>query len=123
MSKFAAIVVTAAVCLPLGALIKSAVAERRMNHFSRGYLIEGHRHLSRAQAALHEALEEMKASERSDELLWSDTTGRASETRAAVERAVLLFDGTADWVRNGMAQQGLAGPTRRLNVPAPKARP
>ena len=58
MSKFIAVVITAAICLPLGALLRGeASAERRYTFITGGFgMIEGHPHLGRAQAALYEAL-------------------------------------------------------------------
>jgi hypothetical protein len=108
MSKFTAILITAAVCLPLGALLsREATADRRRND-RYGAVIAEHPRLSRAQAALHDALDELQASQRANEMLWSDPTGRAAETKAAVEKAVQMLDGTANWLRNGMARNSAA---------------
>jgi hypothetical protein len=107
MSKLATILVTAAVCLPLGALLhRDAAAERRVNAFLDAAVIEDHPRLARARGALHAALAEIEASQRAGEMLWSDRTGRAAATKTAVERAVRTMDGTADWLRNGMARNG-----------------
>jgi hypothetical protein len=105
MSKYVAIILTAAVCLPLGALLRGeASAEgRRVLLVEGANPIEGHRHLSRVQTALHEALHEIEASERTNEPLWNDQTGRAAATKEAIERAAVTMDRTADWVRKGMA--------------------
>ena len=115
MSKFAAILVTAAVCLPLGALLqRDAAADRRVNMLFDGAPIEQHPRFSRARAALHAALAEIEASQRAGEMLWSDQTGRATATKASVEKAVEAVDGTANWLRNGMARNCVVGPTTWL---------
>jgi hypothetical protein len=115
MSKLTAVILTAAICLPLGALLQgSASADRRKNSLPgdvavrhRRLLVRnldgvvGYGHLFRAQGALHEALDAIEASERENEAVWSDTTGRATATREAIERAVQTVDQTATWVMNG----------------------
>jgi hypothetical protein len=119
MSKLTAVVLTAAICLPLGGLLHgSASADRRRNlpmdvavrhrrllGGGDGF-VAGHRYLSRAQGALHEALEAIDESQRDNEGLWSDTSGRATATRQAIveiERAVQTIDETAAWVNVGTA--------------------
>jgi chromosome segregation ATPase len=118
MSKLTAIVLTAAICLPLGALLQgSASADRRKNSLpgdvavrhrrllsGGNYNVDGHRHLSRAQNALHEAVAAIETSQRDNEAVWSDTSGRASAMRDAIERieqAVQTIDRTAAWVNGG----------------------
>lgn len=109
MSKFTAILITAAVCLPLGALLsRDATADQRRNNLRYGAVIAEHPRLSRAQAALHAALEELQASQQANEMLWTDQTGRAAATKAAVERAVQTLDGTTTWLKNGMARNSAA---------------
>ena len=117
MSKFIAVVITAAICLPLGALLRGeASAERRYNSISGGFgMIEGHPHLSRAQAALHEALDEIEASVLESEPLWTDKTGRAAATNDLIQRAAQTLDRTADWVTSGMTLHG-SGPIRNAKV-------
>lgn len=64
----------------------------------------GHRHLSHAWGALHEALGELEESQRDNEGVWSDTSGRATQARQAIqeiERAVQTMDQTAAWVNSG----------------------
>jgi len=106
MHKLGAIVVTAAICLPLGALLRGdASADRRKNALPAvdiGGEIAGHRHLSRAHAALHEAATALEASQQSDEPLWSDATGRAAAVTDAIQKAVSTMDRTAEWVTHGM---------------------
>jgi len=72
--------------------------------------IAEHPRLTRAQAALHQALDEMRASEAANELLWTDPTGRAAATRSAVEESVRVLDDTVSWLRNGMERQVGAAP-------------
>ena len=119
MSKFAAVFVTAALCLPVGALLqRDAAAERRVNTLHEGAPIEAHPRLSRARAALHSALAEIEASERAGEMLWNDQTGRARATKEALEKAVTMMDGTANWLRNGMARNcAITSTTRLLGCP------
>ncbi len=118
MAKLVAIVLTAAVCLPLGALLqRDASADRRKNSLPvhhGTHPIDGHRHLWRAQAALHEARAAIEESQRSNEALWSDTTGRAAATKDAIEAATRAADTTAEWVRAGVALSGQGVPYRRL---------
>jgi hypothetical protein len=108
MSKLTTIVATAAICLPLGAMLRTSSAQIVTNMLVRkeSVPIEGHRHLTRAQTSLHEALDELQESVRTDEPLWSDKTGRATAIMEAASTAVLAIDGTADWVRNGMRNHG-----------------
>ena len=90
-------------------------------------MIDGHPHLSQAQAALRQALNDIEASERANEALWSDQTGRATATKAAIENAALTMDRTADWVTSGMAVYGQGSPMIRWvwlpGVGAPRSRP
>ena len=62
MSKFLAIAITAAICLPLGGLTqRKASADQRTNNLEKvGVLaIDGHPHLTKAQLAVHIAAEEI----------------------------------------------------------------
>jgi len=126
MSKITAIVATAAICLPLGALLRRDASAQVTPMFSPTQIrvIEGHRHLARAQTALHEALNELDLSRESGELVWTDRSGRVAATVDAVTRATLAFDHMADWVAEGMAQNndGERG-LRRLRLVAPRPAP
>lgn len=105
-SRLVTIAITAAICLPLGALLhRDAAAERRNPAVFDAVTIPEHPRLTRAQAALHQALDELRASEAAKELLWTDATGRAASTRAAVAESVRVLDDTVSWLRNGMARQ------------------
>ena len=105
-SRFVGIAVTAAICLPLGAVFhREAAAERRDGSLFDTIMIAEHPRLSRAQLALHQALEEMRASESASEQLWADTSGRATAMRAVLEQSVRVMDDTVAWLRNGMARQ------------------
>jgi hypothetical protein len=113
MSKLIAVTLTAAICLPLGALLQgSASAERRLNglfedvaiRYRRHLVVNapdgmgsviGHPHLSRARSALHVALFEIEESLHDNEAVWTAVSGRASETREAIERAVQTIEHTA----------------------------
>jgi len=119
MSKLVSIVATAAICLPLGALLqRDASADRRKNslpgdvavrHGNLGGVIEGHRHLSRALQAMSVALAEIETSVQEGEPVWSDKSGRASATKRAIETATASLDDTAAWVSAGMASNGQGG--------------
>lgn len=105
-SRLVTVAITAAICLPLGAILhRDAAAERRNPALLDAISIAEHPRLTRAQAALHQALDELRASEASNELLWSDATGRAAATRASVAESARLLDDTVSWLRNGMARQ------------------
>lgn len=107
MSKLAVVALTASVCMPLGALLREdAVAEpRRLHDFFGTVPIEGHQHFANAQALMQQAVAEIDASKRSSEPLWSDTTGRATAVADLIEKASAETGRTANWVRDGMADQ------------------
>jgi hypothetical protein len=124
MSKLTAVILTAAICLPLGALLSGqASADRRQNTLPGDVAVRhrrllmrntygglvGYRQLFRAQDALHEALEAIEASQRDSEAVWNDTSGRVAGTREAVERAVQAIDQTATWVASGMVANESVG--------------
>lgn len=125
-SRLLTIAITAAICLPLGALLqRDAVAERRNPAVFGAVIIAEHPRLTRAQAALHQGLDEIRASEAANELLWTDRTGRAYATRAALAESVRLLDDTVSWLRNGMARQAdatLGSDAGALMRPAPYLR-
>jgi hypothetical protein len=123
MSKITAIVVTAAICLPLGALLRRDASAQVTPAQVR--VIEGHRHLSRAQAALHDALKELDLSRQSGEMVWTDRSGRVEATTEALTRATLAFDQMASWVAEGMAQNNVDERNmRRINaLHAPRSTP
>ena len=135
MSKLATVVATAAICLPLGAMLRTSSADtvpppiiKVLTHSKDSAPIEGHPHLTRAQDLLHEAFDELQASQRKAEPLWSDKTGRAAAIMDAASRAVLSVDHTADWVRTGMLNHGaqfmwVLNPTMPVPMPTPTTRP
>jgi hypothetical protein len=93
MSKLAAIVLTAAVCLPLGALLRSQA------HAQPAVLepAPSESHFLRAQLALHVALDELQASWRAGEDVWHDAQGHASRAQEQVARATELLDRAVQW--------------------------
>lgn len=124
MSKLTAVVLTAAICLPLGALLQGqASGEPRKNSLPGDVAVRhrrlllrngdggaaGYRQFFRAQDALHEALDALEASQRDNEIVWSDTSGRLTATREAIERAVKATDETATWMTNGMVANEARG--------------
>lgn len=105
-SRLITIGITASICLPLGALLhRDASAERRNPALFDAISIAEHPRLTRAQLALHQALDDLRASEAANELLWSDTSGRAAASREALVESVRVLDETVSWLRNGMARQ------------------
>lgn len=125
MSKLTAVILTAAICLPLGAVFQGqASADRRKNSLPSDvalrqqapFPVEDHPHLTRANSALHEALVEVEASKGANEALWSDDTGRADATTKAIENAVTTMQRTSAWVSDGMAQNAQGIGRRRLLV-------
>jgi hypothetical protein len=93
MSKLAAIALTAAVCLPLGALLRGeASAQPAPLEFA-----PAESHLLRAQMALHLALDELEASWRTGEDVWHDQQGHATRAEEQVARAAELLDRAVQW--------------------------
>lgn len=121
MSKLTAVILTAAICLPLGAVLQgSASADRRTNSLPGDVAVRhrmlltggfdsasvvGHPQLSRAQNALHEAVDALEASQRDNEPFWSDSSGHSvavAKVREQIDAAARTLDRTAAWVTNGM---------------------
>ena len=101
MSKCLAIVLTATVCLPLGALLRSsASAQPRRDDMAMGVALDGHLHLTRARLALRTAVKEIAASQQANEGLWSFPV-RGKAAKVAIENASHIVEETADWVRAG----------------------
>jgi hypothetical protein len=116
-----AVVITAAVCLPLGAMLqRDAAADRRKSSLPHDVAlrhrrllvtnqawitaIDGHPHLALAQAAVREAAAEIVASQQAAEPMWSDQSGRAEVTRDAIAHATDVVEHTAQWIGEGMAR-------------------
>lgn len=105
MKKLGLVLLGALIAFPLGALTRDAVAERRRVIIIsplHGAAFEPmpeseYRHLSKADDALHDALSEINASQRANEGVWSDRTGRAKDAREAVEKTVEKLDQLIDW--------------------------
>src|SRR5258706_15666188 len=93
MSKLGAIVLTAAICLPLGAVLA--------NRASADAIVQSiddppaGRHFDRAQQALHVASHEIVASERADEDVWRDNGSHAKPPKEAIDNAVRVVDRAA----------------------------
>ena len=115
MKKLGLVLLGALIAFPLGALTRDAGAERRrviIASPSRGVVLGSmseseYRHLERADDALHEALSELQASQRANEGIWSDRSGRAKDARDAVEKTVEKLDQLIDW----------ASPVERQELP------
>ena len=110
MSKLAAIALTAAVCLPLGALLRGqASAQPAPLEFA-----PAESHFLRAQLALHLALDELEASWRTGEDVWHDQQGHATRAEEQVARAAELLDRAVQWATPPLQPRPLWG-QRRIN--------
>jgi hypothetical protein len=95
MSKLGAIVLTAAICLPLGAVLA--------NRASADAIVQSiddppaGRHFDRAQQALHVASREIAASERADEDVWRDNGSHARPAKESIENATRVVDRAVAW--------------------------
>jgi hypothetical protein len=85
MKKLALVVITAAVCIPLGA-------------FGKDWILNGHPHLKQAHHDLHHAYEEISASQRANERIWKDEGGHGAKAKEDIERAMHQIDEAAEWV-------------------------
>jgi hypothetical protein len=85
MKKAAAILITAAICIPLGA-------------FAKDYALKGHGHLKKAHHALHEAWDEIQASQKANEGIWKDEGGHGAKAKEDIEKAMHQIDEAAEWV-------------------------
>jgi hypothetical protein len=89
MSKFRTIAitasVTAAICIPLGVFAGP---------------LRNHPHLEKAHHALHEAWDEVNASQKSNEHVWKDEGGHGKEAKEAIDRAIHEIDAAAEWVNH-----------------------
>jgi hypothetical protein len=106
MSKLVAIAITAAVCLPLGALLQGkAAADRRVNGPGADHIffIKGQPHLATARIALHAALDEINASQDAKEGIWEDLQQRGPDAKERIERAVQSVDRATDWSGPGLS--------------------
>ena len=93
MSKFTAIALTAAICLPIGALTQREASAQRFVVIAS----EERAHFSKAQRALHEAREEINASEKANEDVWHDDAGHGRKAMQAIEDALHLTDRASAW--------------------------
>ena len=89
MSKFTTIVLTAAVCLPLGAFAKDA-------------MLKGHPNLQKARASLNDAQSYLEKSQKANEKVWSDEGGHGQKAKEAIEKAKSELDQAAEWVNGHM---------------------
>jgi len=87
MSKFTTIVLTAAVCLPLGAFAKDA-------------MLKGHPNLQKARTSLNDAQKYIEASQKANEKVWTDEGGHGQKAKEAIETAKSELDKAAEWVNS-----------------------
>jgi hypothetical protein len=85
MKKFSIVLITAAICLPLGA-------------FAKDFVLKGHPHLKAAHRALHTAFDEIQASQKSNEGIWKDEGGHGAKAKEDIEKAMHQIDEAAEWV-------------------------
>ncbi|HEY1817080.1 MAG TPA: hypothetical protein VGG74_32255 [Kofleriaceae bacterium] len=85
MSKLTTIVLTAAVCLPLGAFAKDAV-------------LKGHPNLQKARTSLNDADHWISESQKANEKVWTDEAGHGQKAKAAIATAKSELDAAAEWV-------------------------
>jgi hypothetical protein len=87
MSKLSTIVLTAAICLPLGA-------------FAKDVMLKGHPHLQAAHKALNTAWTEITESQKANEKVWGDEGGHGKSAKEAIEKAKTEIDLAAEWVNS-----------------------
>jgi hypothetical protein len=85
MSKFSTIVITAAICLPIGAFAKDA-------------MLKGHPNLQKARTSLNDADKWISASQQANEAVWKDEGGHGQKAKAAISTAKSELDLAAEWV-------------------------
>ncbi len=95
-----AIVVTAAICLPLGALTqRQASAQKVLNDIDPSTTAQRTSHFEAAQLAMHTAWNEINASRRADENVWHDDAGHGANALELIEHALHATDGAASWAQ------------------------
>ena len=87
MSKFTAIALTAAICLPLGA-------------FAADPILKGHPNLQKARKALNDADMWISKSQEANEAIWKDEGGHGKDAKEAIHAAKEQLDKAAEWVNN-----------------------
>jgi hypothetical protein len=95
MSKLGAIVLTAAICLPLGAIIRNQASADTLQPIDDDP--PAGRHFGRAQRALHEALVEVTTSQRVGEDVWRDKGSHGQPAKDAIDNAVRVVDRAIEW--------------------------
>ena len=86
MTKLRAIIITAAVALPLGAFAGGA--------------LKGHPNLEKARAALNDADRYINASQKANEGVWGDEGGHGKRAKEAIGTAKQELDLAAEWVNS-----------------------
>lgn len=116
-TKFA-IVITAAICLPLGALTqRQASAQKRLDDLDPVAMPQTTSHFGAAQLAMHTAWNEINASQRADEDVWRDDAGHGAKARDLIEHALRVTDQAASWAHvDAPAFIQIEVPHRRLLV-------
>ena len=87
MSKFTAIALTAAICLPIGA-------------FAGDPILKGHPNLQKARVACNNAIEAIKKSQEANEKVWGDEGGHGQKAKEALNTAKAEIDLAAEWVNS-----------------------
>ncbi|HEX3867317.1 MAG TPA: hypothetical protein VGL61_19845 [Kofleriaceae bacterium] len=92
---------TAAICLPLGALTqRQASAQPRLNGVGLNASVPaGASHFEAAQLAMHTAWNEINASQRADEDVWHDDAGHGAKAMDLIAHALQATDKAAAWAQ------------------------
>lgn len=85
-SKLATIGLTAALCIPLGAVLAGP--------------LKGHPNLEKAHKALNDADMWITKSQEANEPIWKDEGGHGKEAKEAIHAAKVQLDEAAEWVNN-----------------------
>ena len=86
MSKLSMIALTAAVCLPLGALAD--------------VMLKGHPNLEKARTSLNDADKWIGKSQEANEKVWGDEGKHAQNAKEAIAKAKSELDLAAEWVNS-----------------------
>jgi hypothetical protein len=86
MSKFTAIALTAAICVPLGASLAGP--------------LRGHPNLEKARNSLNDADSWISKSQEANEGVWKDENGHGQKAKQLIHDAKEQLDKAAEWVNN-----------------------
>jgi hypothetical protein len=87
MTKLRAIVISAAIALPVAALAKDV-------------FLKGHPNLEKARMSLIEADKHITESQKANEKVWGDEGGHGKRAKEAIDTAKKELDLAAEWVNS-----------------------